>query len=539
MTSRIIMALTALSFSTSIAGESLAMAVPVHSPAVWKEQATLATPAAVRKKRKLIRKRKNPPAHDRPPQTQEDKPPQTTQDPRPRGKPDRPRKKPRNRNVTKIDRGPAIICIDGRLVRQTCRCADGAAAVRMAKRVLRCTVPQQVRGTTLPRGAAAAAAVAAVQPSGAASQIAQPDRQQLVADEILAAVSLAAPPGIEGEIAQRYGLQRLEAWPINLLAQRLVRYRIPDGRAVDAVLAAMQGDAQITASQPNFLYGRQAKAGDAKPASLQYALAKLRVPAAHALSRGKGTLVAIIDSGIDATHPDLAGIVSGKFTAAGEPDALPVDPHGTEVGGIVGARGAINGVAPEARLLDVRVFDYDGGSEMLATSLAVLRGLDWAGSRKAAVINMSLSGPADSLIERAVSALTRNGAVVVAAAGNGGSGAPAAFPAAYGDVIAVTATDSADSLYAQANHGSYIDVAAPGVDVLSPSLASAYSMTSGTSFAAAHVSGVVALMLSRKPGMTPEEVRRALAAGAGDLGKPGIDAEFGAGLVDALNALNQ
>jgi subtilisin family serine protease len=129
--------------------------------------------------------------------------------------------------------------------------------------------------------------------------------------------------------------------------------------------------------------------------------------------------------------------------------------------------------------------------------------------------------------------------VVVAAAGNGGADAPPAYPAAYDDVLAVTATDSADSLYAQANQGTYIDIAAPGVDVLSPSLDSAYSMTSGTSFAAAHVSGVVALMLSRNPGMKPADIRRALKAGAADLGKPGIDAEFGAGLVDALSALKQ
>lgn len=540
---------TSLSFAMSVVGESLAMAVPVQSSGIWTEGTTLLTPAAVRqKKRKPVRKRKNTQTLDKPPQNQQDKPPPSTPDTKPDTKPDnkpdnKPRKKPRQRKVLKVNRKTDVICIDGRLAGQSCRCAGGAAAVRIAKGVLRCATPSTVRKADAPLQQANSGTTATPQPNAApsATNPLQAARPQAVADEILASVDVAAPPAIEAAIAQRYGLQRLEAWPINLVSQRVVRFRIPDGRPVAAVLAAMQGDAQIAASQPNYLYGRQAKVSSSKTASLQYALAKLNVPAAHALSRGRGTLVAIVDSGIDQTHPDLAGIVADKFAAAGDAAALPVDPHGTEVGGIVGAKGAVIGVSPESSLLDVRVFDYDGGgdAEKFATSIAVLRGLDWASGKKAAVINMSLSGPADALLQKAISALTRNGTVVVAAAGNGGAGAPAAFPAAYDDVIAVTATDSSDGLYAQANHGSYIDIAAPGVEVLSPSLESAYSMTSGTSFAAAHVSGVVALMLSRRPGMTPAEVRRALEAGATDLGQPGVDAEFGSGLVNALNALRQ
>ena len=124
-----------------------------------------------------------------------------------------------------------------------------------------------------------------------------------------------------------------------------------------------------------------------------------------------------------------------------------------------------------------------------------------------------------------------------AAAGNDGPGAPPAYPAAHPDVIAVTAIDERSNLYDHANIGAYVDLAAPGVDVMTAASGGAYDLASGTSFAAAHVSGVVALMLARSPRLTRERALAGLTASASDLGPPGRDERFGAGCVNAHAAL--
>jgi len=141
------------------------------------------------------------------------------------------------------------------------------------------------------------------------------------------------------------------------------------------------------------------------------------------------------------------------------------------------------------------------------------------------------------LLEESIKAAAARGAISVAAAGNGGPQAAPAYPAASPGVIAVTATDVADHLYSQANRGSYISVSAPGVDVLAPSGDHAHQLLSGTSYAAAHVSGIIALMIERYPALDAGTVRLALAAAAVDLGPPGRDDQFGVGRVNAFATL--
>ncbi|MBN9276198.1 MAG: S8 family serine peptidase, partial [Hyphomicrobium sp.] len=128
--------------------------------------------------------------------------------------------------------------------------------------------------------------------------------------------------------------------------------------------------------------------------------------------------------------------------------------------------------------------------------------------------------------------------ILVAAAGNGGPKAAPAYPAAYSGVIAVTAHDSAGRLYTYANHGTYISVAAPGVDILVPALRNGHMFMSGTSMAAAYVSGIMALMLERAPHLRPEDAMRVLSETAQDVGESGRDESFGAGRVQARAALD-
>jgi subtilisin family serine protease len=153
------------------------------------------------------------------------------------------------------------------------------------------------------------------------------------------------------------------------------------------------------------------------------------------------------------------------------------------------------------------------------------------------VVNLSFSGDRDPAMERAIAEAVRRNVILVAAAGNGGPKAAPSYPAAYPQVIAVTAHDSADHLYAHANRGTYIAVAAPGVDILVPILKRGHMFMSGTSMSSAYVAGIMALLLERAPNLSPEMAARILMDTAGDLGTPGRDDEFGAGRVDARAAL--
>ena len=145
-----------------------------------------------------------------------------------------------------------------------------------------------------------------------------------------------------------------------------------------------------------------------------------------------------------------------------------------------------------------------------AASFRVMKALDWAAANGARVINMSFAGPYDPAIHSHLDGAYRHGVVLIAAAGNGGPRSPPLYPAADPDVIAVTATDSADRVWSGANRGAYIGLAAPGVDVLVASPNGAYDFSTGTSVSAAEVSGVAALLLQRRGNLTPEAIRSLL-----------------------------
>jgi subtilisin family serine protease len=153
------------------------------------------------------------------------------------------------------------------------------------------------------------------------------------------------------------------------------------------------------------------------------------------------------------------------------------------------------------------------------------------------IINMSFAGPKDPSLERAIKVAYDKGIVLIAAAGNAGPTSPPLYPGADPNVIAVTATDAQDKIFTGANRGKYVSVAAPGVDILVPAPDNAYQLTTGTSVAAAEVSGIVALLLERNPRLTPVDVRRILTGSARRLAPGDRTDEFGSGLVDPLKAL--
>jgi subtilisin family serine protease len=267
----------------------------------------------------------------------------------------------------------------------------------------------------------------------------------------------------------------------------------------------------------------------------QYALAKLRLPQAHTLAHGAHVIVAVIDSGIDVKHPELANAIVDSFDALGSKEAPHV--HGTGVAGAIAAHARLMGGAPAARILAIRAFGVAAnGAE--STSFVVLKAMDYAVAHGAQIINMSFAGPKDALIERGIAATAAKGIVMVAAAGNAGAKSPPLYPAANANVIAVSATDTHDKLFTASNRGGYIAIAAPGVDIFLPAPDDKYQMTSGTSFSAAYISGIAALMLERNPALKPDELRAIVMKTARDLGIPGRDDLFGAGEADAFAAVS-
>jgi subtilisin family serine protease len=356
---------------------------------------------------------------------------------------------------------------------------------------------------------------------------------RFVPNEVLLDIATGVSASQLDAIARRLRLTRLDVHPMRLVGRSIHRWRINDGSSVATAIRSLAGEARIAGAQPNYLFVQEG-ADEPQPAATgdpaQYVVAKLHLADAHRLATGEHILVAVIDSGIDTTHPDLAGTIAASFDVLGPHE---VHFHGTAMAGAIAAHGRLMGVAPQVRLLAVRSLDAQGQG----TSLSIADGIEWAVTRGARVINMSFAGPQDPLLRQHLAAVHARGIVMVAAAGNEGPASAPLYPAADAHVIAVTATDADDQLYALANRGRHIAVAAPGVDVLEPAPNGGLQLVSGTSVAAAHVSGIAALVLQRVPTLDPDSVRSVIIRSAAALSAPEAKDDSGAGLTDALRAV--
>jgi hypothetical protein len=363
-----------------------------------------------------------------------------------------------------------------------------------------------------------------------------PPGTPFVQNEVLLEFDARASAQYLGRIAQRLQMTRLETQRFALTGRTLQRWRLDGTRSVPDTLRALTSYGRIAAAQPNYLFALQQS--QSVPAaqvsnSAQYVVPKLHLMEAHRITNGDDVVMAVIDSGIDVAHPDLAGIFAGHYDAIGAP-ATPHD-HGTGMAGAIAAHAKLIGVAPKVKLLAVRTFTGSGASAD-GTTFNILKGLDWAASHGARIVNMSFAGPNDAMLRDMLAKAYARNIVLIAAVGNAGPNSPPLYPAADAHVIGVTATDAEDRLFAQANRGPQVALAAPGVDVLVPAPGGTYGVTSGTSVAAAHVSGVAALLLARKGNLKPDEVRKILTASARQLA--GDRRDIGAGEIDALAALN-
>ncbi len=389
------------------------------------------------------------------------------------------------------------------------------------------TVNRTVRGAPGLSGPPAQSRRSGVPPAG---------ERRFVADEVMVRLPPSLTARMIDDLTRKLGLTSIESQQIALTGSTFHRWRIPAGRTVPEIIRAIETEAGTGTAQPNYRFTLAQQRGQdagAQP-EMQYAPAKLNVPQAHRLATGQRVLIAVIDSGIDTSHPEIDGFVAASFDALNSKE--PPHSHGTAMAGAIVAHANLTGIAPAARILAVRAFGAKNiGAE--GTTLTLLRALDWAVANGARVINMSFTGPSDPELALALAAARKKGIVLVAAAGNAGAKSPPLFPASDVNVIAVTAVDAEDRLFKLANRGKHIAVAAPGVDVLAPAPKRSYQISTGTSIAAAQVSGIAALLLERKADLTPDALRKILVSTASDLGPKGRDEQFGAGLADAFRAI--
>ena len=318
-----------------------------------------------------------------------------------------------------------------------------------------------------------------------------------------------------------------------------------------ASVRSVEKDARVFALRPP-----KGGGGSTQPAEvLEWGVDRVDAELAWATSRGLGVNVAIIDTGIDKDHADLVDNLKGGVNFVSKSPVKPADPnkwdddngHGTHVAGIVAARDneiGVIGTAPEAYLWAVKVLDRNGSGY----TSDVIDGITWAKNNGMQVINMSLGSGTDvQALHDAVDVAYAAGVVIVAAAGNSGDGDGSTneviYPAKYSSVIAVAATAVDDSTPSWSAEGEEIELAAPGVSIRSTWNDGLYNTISGTSMAAPHVAGVVALALATAVQTAydvdldglwdPAEVRAALQATADDLGAAEHDNFYGYGLVDA------
>ncbi len=361
---------------------------------------------------------------------------------------------------------------------------------------------------------------------------------RFLTNEMVFHVPANVSPQTVDTLARRLNLSTVSTHSFNLSGGTLFRFRITDGRPVGDVIRALESE-NIGVAQPNYVFRLQQDStlaarntGGDPP---QYVVSKLHLVDVHRISIGANVPVAVIDSEIDGKHPELAGTVVDEFDAIGNHDKPHA--HGTGMAGAIAAHRKLMGIAPGVRILAIHAFASNGTDSAQATSEHILAGIDWAIQKGAKIINMSFAGPDDPMLQLAMQKARDKGIVLIAAAGNMGPKSPPLYPAADPNVIAVTATDVNDQILPQANQGPYIAVAAPGVDILEPGPNGTYQVTTGTSVAAAHVSGVAALLLEHDPKLSADAVRDILTSSATHHTPKGRDDQFGYGLVDPYQAL--
>lgn len=339
---------------------------------------------------------------------------------------------------------------------------------------------------------------------------------------VLAVVNLAQNPAdaaLLAALAAATGLRALDATTLASINKALVRFELVDAaqnaEAAVALLAAQPG---VESAQHEYRHRTMATFDDPF-AWMNYTIRQSGAEGMHATVLGEGVEIAVIDTGVDSVHPELQGRVVASVDVTGF--GTSSDRHGTAVAGIIAAEAnnavGAYGIAPAAKIVAIKACQPEqaNGIQGRCWSSTLAKALDAALARDTRIINMSISGPDDTIVKELIETALARSRLVVAAAGNGGPDAAPPFPASLPGVMAVTAVDARERLYEQATRGDFVDIAAPGVEVPVPVPGVTYpGQLSGTSMATASAAAVAALLLSLEPDLASDTLRAALESSA-------------------------
>jgi len=314
--------------------------------------------------------------------------------------------------------------------------------------------------------------------------------------------------------------------------------QLPAGQSSQAAASVYARNPLVQFAEPNTVkMALDTVPNDPQISLNQWGVQKVKGPAAWDITTGSSTaVIAVLDTGVWAGHPDLAGKVGAGYNfVASNTNTGDDNGHGTGVAGVAAAATnnsiGMAGMSWQSPVMPVKVCDAAGS----CLDSWITNGMTWAADHGARVINMSLGGPGScgATLQSAVDYAWSRGVVIVAASGNGGGAVDA--PANCTNVVAVGATNSSDARPSWSNYGSALDLVAPGATIACPSLSGGYAAGTGTSFAAPFVSGTAALLVAK--GATNSAAVTALTAGTDDLGPAGWDQEYGSGRLNAFKAL--
>jgi subtilisin family serine protease len=340
-------------------------------------------------------------------------------------------------------------------------------------------------------------------------------------------------------VAAAYSLRQVASWPIKELGVHCVVYEIPDSRSVTEVLARLTRDPRITLAQP--LQEFHTLTSETAPGTyndplygLQTNLVALDISAAHQRSQGAGIKIALIDTGVDGTHPDLRERISGTRSFVGTNSSTPAAAasyrHGTAMAGLIAAvannKVGIVGIAPLAR---IEVFEAcwqlkPNADAAACNTFTLAQALAAALEARIPLINLSIAGPSDPLLSALVQSGLKRGVIFVGSA----AAAADAFPTNINGVIGVANSDED-----QGQHHGEAALAAPATHVLTLLPNAQYDFESGTSVAAAEMTGVVALLLSANNRLTVDSIVSLLRSSAGPAPQPAIDVNAALAKVEA------
>ena len=357
-----------------------------------------------------------------------------------------------------------------------------------------------------------------------------PPRTNFVKDEVVLLYP-ADKNGTVDNITKKYGLETASKSVLASVNTGIVVAKTKGQNPLVLSEAINQREKSVEAATNNVY----------KPAattfSNAYSMYETGVRYVHATTKGKGVTICMVDTPIDIFHPSLSNAHIETLDLFDIDETNPESMlHGTTVAGVLVSQNQHIGIAPQAKLFAIGAFKTESTlpNSLQGSSSDVAKALDACIQHDVDVINLSFTGGKDSLVEKMVNKAIKKGIVVVAAAGNGGKWGSTIYPALIPGVLTATAVDENKKLFDMADKGLFIDYAAPGVNILTIAPGGKYKLATGTSISSAHVSGVAALLLSRKGTRSINDILKQTAF---DLGKPGRDQEFGDGLISASRAL--